>query len=71
MKVPPSLPHPASYQNAGPSMPQGPDATVVFNYINPATGERVVSLLPPDHPQMICLQEGGHVHASKFGFLGE
>ena len=46
-------------------------ATVVYNYVNPVSGERVVSLLPPDHPQMICLQQGGHVTASKFGLLGE
>ena len=75
VKVPPSLPQTSSYQQAGPSMPPTgqtqPGGTVVYNYINPSTGERVVSLLPPDHPQMVCLQEGRHVPASKFGFLGE
>ncbi|KAI9060260.1 hypothetical protein FKP32DRAFT_1595659 [Trametes sanguinea] len=45
-------------------------STVVYNYVNPVTGERVVSLLPPDHPQMVCLQQGGHVARSKFGLLG-
>ncbi len=46
-------------------------ATTVYNYINPHNGERIVSLLPPDHPQMVCLQQGGHVARSKFGILGE
>ncbi|KAI0704985.1 hypothetical protein C8T65DRAFT_577959, partial [Cerioporus squamosus] len=45
-------------------------ATVVYNYVNPVTGERIVSLLPPDHPQMLCLQQGGHVTETKFGILG-
>ena len=46
-------------------------ATTVYNYVNPITHEVVTSLLPPDHPQMVCLQQGGHVSASKFGILGE
>ncbi|PIL36121.1 hypothetical protein GSI_01781 [Ganoderma sinense ZZ0214-1] len=70
----PSLPSPgASYPTVGPPPPHaasGHPATVVYNYVNPRTGERVVSLLPPDHPQMVCLQQGGHVTASKFGILG-
>ncbi|KAI0645648.1 hypothetical protein C8Q79DRAFT_965621 [Trametes meyenii] len=45
-------------------------ATVVYNYVSPTSGERIVSLLPPDHPQMVCLQQGGHVARSKFGILG-
>ncbi|KAI0819962.1 hypothetical protein BC628DRAFT_1331463 [Trametes gibbosa] len=45
-------------------------ATPVYNYVNPHNGERIVSLLPPDHPQMVCLQQGGHVARSKFGILG-
>ncbi|KAI0093037.1 hypothetical protein BDY19DRAFT_921678 [Irpex rosettiformis] len=48
-----------------PSMP----ATTVYNYRNPMTGDIVCSLLPPDHPQMICLQQG-HVLQTKFGMLG-
>ena len=70
----PNLPSPgAGYPIAGPPPPQaaGQPATVVYNYVNPATGERIVSLLPPNHPQMICLQQGGHITTSKFGFLGE
>ncbi|KAH9929498.1 uncharacterized protein BXZ73DRAFT_102028 [Epithele typhae] len=62
---PPSLPNPAPYDGH-----PGPSRTVVYNYVNPRTGERVVSLLPPDHPQMVCLQEGGHVPATKYGLLG-
>ncbi|TBU56851.1 hypothetical protein BD310DRAFT_1040242 [Dichomitus squalens] len=69
----PSPPNPgAGYPVAGAPPPQSAaqPATVVYNYVNPLTGERIVSLLPPDHPQMICLQQGGHVTTSKFGFLG-
>ncbi|KAI1794067.1 hypothetical protein LXA43DRAFT_997517 [Ganoderma leucocontextum] len=69
----PSLPSPgAGYPTAGPPPRHagGHPATVVYNYVDPRTGERVVSLLPPDHPQMICLQQGGHVTTSKFGLLG-
>ncbi|KJA27619.1 hypothetical protein HYPSUDRAFT_212239 [Hypholoma sublateritium FD-334 SS-4] len=42
----------------------------VYNYIHPVTGERVVSLLPPDHPEMVCLQTGSHIPESHFGILG-
>ncbi|TCD69281.1 hypothetical protein EIP91_008216 [Steccherinum ochraceum] len=61
---PPGLPTP------GPSPIPSHQATTVYNYVNPRTGERVVSLLPPDHPQMICLQEGQHRMQTKFGVLG-
>jgi len=54
----------------GPS-PQAPyNGASVYHYTNPRTGERVVSLLPPDHPQMICLQEGQHRTQTKYGVLG-
>lgn len=43
----------------------------VYHYQNPATGEHLASLLPPDHPEMLCLQQGGHVPQSKFGILGK
>jgi hypothetical protein len=43
----------------------------IFNYINPATGQHVASLLPPEHPEMICLQAGLHVPQTRFGLLGE
>ncbi|KAI0266987.1 hypothetical protein BC834DRAFT_822840 [Gloeopeniophorella convolvens] len=45
-------------------------ATAVYYYQDPHTGHRVASLLPPDHPQMICLQAGTHVPASHYGILG-
>ncbi|KAG2043329.1 hypothetical protein BDR03DRAFT_941113 [Suillus americanus] len=42
----------------------------VYHYQNPLTGEHIASLLPPNHPEMICLQEGQHVNETKFGILG-
>ena len=55
-----------------PPVSAGPyPTTTVYNYVNPVTGEHVASLLPPDHPQMICLQQGGHVVRTQFGLLGE
>ncbi|KAG9316770.1 hypothetical protein JVU11DRAFT_2832 [Chiua virens] len=42
----------------------------VYHYQNPVTGEHLASLLPPDHPEMVCLQQGGHVSHTKFGILG-
>jgi hypothetical protein len=47
----------------------GPQATVYY-YQDPRTGQRVASLLPPDHPQMVCLQAGEHVPETRYGFLG-
>lgn len=44
---------PSYVAHAGPSFSQNP---VVYHYDNPITGEHVVSLLPPNHPEMICLQ---------------
>ncbi|EGO00186.1 hypothetical protein SERLA73DRAFT_180631 [Serpula lacrymans var. lacrymans S7.3] len=49
-----------------PAMPQ----TTVFHYTNPNTGEQVASLLPPGHPEMVCLQQGGHISETKYGILG-
>ncbi|KAF8267675.1 hypothetical protein EI94DRAFT_1771822 [Lactarius quietus] len=43
---------------------------IVYRYHDPRTGQTVASLLPPDHPQMVCLQAGQHVPESRFGFLG-
>src|ERR1700742_3555151 len=48
----------------GPSMP-------VFHYLNTQNGHQVTSPLPPDHPEMICLQAGGHITHTKFGILGK
>jgi hypothetical protein len=42
----------------------------VYHYVNPVTQGHVASLLPPDHPEMVCLQAGGHIHETKFGILG-
>jgi len=49
-----------------PSMPQ----TRLYHYVNPENGNHITSLLPPDHPEMVCLQEGSHVEETRFGFLG-
>ncbi|KAG1871209.1 hypothetical protein DFJ58DRAFT_762804 [Suillus subalutaceus] len=43
---------------------------IIHHYQNPLTGEHIASLLPPNHPEMICLQEGQHVNETKFGILG-
>ncbi|KAK0505033.1 hypothetical protein EDD18DRAFT_322444 [Armillaria luteobubalina] len=60
------------YMTAGPTyVPQtGPQNPMVYNYVNPATGDRIASLLPPNHPEMICLQSGAHVPHTKYGLLG-
>jgi len=42
----------------------------VYYYQDPRTGQRVASLLPPDHPQMVCLQTGAHVPDTRYGCLG-
>ncbi|KAL4243976.1 Membrane protein BRI3 [Abortiporus biennis] len=74
VKVPPK---PVVKENAAGAPPVGPSfippsmpPTTVYNYVNPVTHEHVVSLLPPNHPQMICLQEGRHVTETKYGLLG-
>ena len=58
---------------AGPTQPTyGAIASeaIVYNYQDPRTGLTFASLLPPDHPQMVCLQAGQHVPESRYGFLG-
>ena len=59
---------------SGPSIMYGATATgpqtTVFYYQDPRTGQRIASLLPPDHPQMVCLQAGEHVRETRYGFLG-
>jgi hypothetical protein len=50
----------------GPSIPP----TMVYNYVHPVTHDVVTSLLPPDHPQMVCLQQG-HVPHTRYGLLGK
>jgi hypothetical protein len=44
-----------------PTMP----STRVYHYRNPVTAEEIVSLLPPNHPAMVCLQSGEHVPETK------
>lgn len=71
VKVPPPQDQPQYAAPAGPppfATPSMP-ATTVYNYVNPITHEVVTSLLPPDHPQMVCLQQG-HVPYTRFGMLG-
>lgn len=57
---PPSMPTP---------MPPAMPMTAVYNYVNPITHDVVTSLLPPDHPQMVCLQQG-HIPHTRYGLLG-
>ncbi|GJJ13252.1 hypothetical protein Clacol_007503 [Clathrus columnatus] len=52
----------------GPSYVPG-QVSMMHHYVNPLTGEHIVSPLPPNHPEMICLQEGTHVRRTKFGLL--
>ncbi|KAF9241878.1 hypothetical protein BU15DRAFT_73216 [Melanogaster broomeanus] len=42
----------------------------VYHYQNHVTGDHLASLLPPEHPEMLCLQQGGHIPQTKFGILG-
>ena len=49
--------------NAQPPVP-------VYRYQHPITGHIITSCLPPDHPEMICLQQG-HVTETRYGLLGE
>ena len=41
----------------------------VYHYVHPVTQQRITSLLPPDHPEMVCLQQG-HERRSSFGLVG-
>lgn len=67
-KLPPtSSYYPATTGGAGPSTAGG---ATVYHYQNPRTGHVITSLLPPDHPEMICLQEGQHITKSRFGLVG-
>ena len=72
-----SQPLPLIPELAGPSytaynvQPLMTPSPTVYNYVNPQTGEQVVSLLPPDHPEMVCLQAGEHIPHTHYGILGE
>ncbi|KZT21408.1 hypothetical protein NEOLEDRAFT_758050 [Neolentinus lepideus HHB14362 ss-1] len=60
----PSSPyHPTAPPTFTPAIP-------VYHYVNPGTGEHIASLLPPDHPEMVCLQEGKHIAETRYGLLG-
>jgi len=67
MAGPPSSPGPSSSYHPAPISGQ---TTTVYHYQNPRTGHTITSLLPPDHPEMICLQQGSHMTKSKFGIVG-
>ncbi|TFK98064.1 hypothetical protein BDV98DRAFT_573421 [Pterulicium gracile] len=54
---------------AGPSSLPAMPPTTVYYYHNPMTSERMTSLLPPNHPEMVCMQQG-HVLHTRFGILG-
>jgi len=53
-----------------PQAAYGATEPAVYHYQDPRTGQTVASLLPPDHPKMVCLQAGEHVPEARFGFLG-
>jgi hypothetical protein len=42
----------------------------IYHYTDPITGEVISSLLPLDHPEILCLQSGGHIEHTRFGPLG-
>ncbi|KAF7361648.1 hypothetical protein MVEN_00508200 [Mycena venus] len=65
--IPAMNPGPSYVAHAGSSSSPNP---VVYHYDNPITGEHVASLLPPNHPEMICLQAGEHVPYTNYGLLG-
>ncbi|KAF9467450.1 hypothetical protein BDZ94DRAFT_1185987 [Collybia nuda] len=74
IKHPPSMESPSPHGYVvGPSHSTQPgfiQSPTVYHYTHPATQEHVVSLLPPDHPEMICLQAGAHVPHTNYGILG-
>ncbi|KAL5507618.1 hypothetical protein ACEPAH_7074 [Sanghuangporus vaninii] len=64
-KLDPSLPYaPTSAPLAGPS------GSNVYHYQHPVSGHVITTSLPPDHPEMICLQAGSHIRSTRFGLLG-
>jgi hypothetical protein len=42
----------------------------IYHYTDPTTGDVIPSLLPQDHPEVQCLQSGGHIKRTRFGPLG-
>ena len=55
----------ATAEPAGP-----PNEPKVYHYKHPITGLEVVSLLPPDHPHIVCMQHGHQDVETRFGPLG-
>ncbi|EMD37350.1 hypothetical protein CERSUDRAFT_83128 [Gelatoporia subvermispora B] len=74
-KIPPDFPQ---LQDASAGEPSGSSSPpiptmpprMVYNYVNPNTGEHIVSYLAPEHPEMVCLQAGEHVTVTHYGWLG-
>lgn len=64
----PFMPSPQSY----PTMLSGSSSQspTVYHYQNPRTRQVVTSLLPPNHPAMLCLQAGEHVKKTRYGVVG-
>ena len=64
---------PPDIKGAPPAMasPQYRPTPTVYYYTNPQTHQNIASLLPPDHPEMVCLQAGGHVRVTRYGILGK
>lgn len=62
----PSAAH-AIPSSAPPQMPAGSN---LYHYQHPVNGHLISSPLPPNHPEMICLQEGQHITSSRYGLLG-
>ncbi|KIM83185.1 hypothetical protein PILCRDRAFT_819399 [Piloderma croceum F 1598] len=54
---------------AAQSQPPSMSAPTIYNYVHPITQEHIASPLPPNHPEMICLQQG-HVPQTRYGLLG-
>jgi hypothetical protein len=77
------MPEPEPAPAAGPSMPQpqphahaamvptpASGGVPVYHYVHPQTGHAITSLLPPQHPAMVCLQRGAHEPVARYGILG-
>ncbi|EJD02661.1 uncharacterized protein FOMMEDRAFT_85845 [Fomitiporia mediterranea MF3/22] len=62
-------PGPVPKYTAAPDPSFSPAGDNLHHYQH-ATGHVISTPLPPDHPEMICLQEGRHISASRFGILG-
>lgn len=66
--MPPPPPQPQA-QSYGATVPG--HSTTVYHYQDPRTGQQISSLLPPDAPAMICLQQGEHIAQTQYGILGQ